>query len=140
MNGHPDIDVRPMRLPGRDGREGMSAFTTMDALVTWAAEELSAVAGRPFALFGHSLGAVVSFELSRRLSSTNAPVVLFVSASPAPPEVAAASRERHLLPDDEFVNELQQLDGTPPGLLDDTETRGDIAAASAGRFFCRRDV
>jgi 4'-phosphopantetheinyl transferase len=77
---------------------------------------------RPFAFFGHSLGALVAFELARRLRRNGGPqpVRLFVSGCPAP---QARTREKsvHSLPDAEFREELRRLKGTPAAVLDDDE-------------------
>jgi medium-chain acyl-[acyl-carrier-protein] hydrolase len=74
----------------------------------------------PFALFGHSMGALIAFELSRALrrSGRNMPIHLFVSAVCAP-HLAHLRKPAHHLPDDEFLNVLRSLNGTPPDVLDD---------------------
>jgi surfactin synthase thioesterase subunit len=82
---------------------------------------------RPFALFGHSLGAIVAFELSRTLrrESAPAPVHLFVSGRIAP-QLADARPRLHSMPDDDLVRELSGLGGTPAALLDSAGVRSAV--------------
>jgi medium-chain acyl-[acyl-carrier-protein] hydrolase len=70
---------------------------------------------RPFALFGHSLGALIALELSRRLAATGGPEArhLIVSGMGAP-HVLTNIEPIHQLPDREFIDALRALNGTPP--------------------------
>src|SRR5581483_5831846 len=79
LPGH--VEVCPVQLPGRETRFRESAFTHVSPLVTTLAESLRPKLDRPFAFFGHSLGALVAFELSRRLLQDYElqPTHLFVS-------------------------------------------------------------
>ena len=61
------VEVCPVQLPGREGRFREPAFTRLGPLVEALTESLRPCLDRPFAFFGHSLGALVAFELSRRL-------------------------------------------------------------------------
>src|SRR2546423_15412499 len=61
------VEVRPVQLPGRETRFREPAFTRLPPLVEALAESLRPYLDRPFAFFGHSLGALVAFELARRL-------------------------------------------------------------------------
>jgi surfactin synthase thioesterase subunit len=81
----PEIQVCPVLLPGREGRLAEPPFTSLPTLVEELARELSPVLNAPFALFGHSLGALIAFELARVLSRENrCPAHLFLSSSRAP--------------------------------------------------------
>jgi medium-chain acyl-[acyl-carrier-protein] hydrolase len=121
----PDIAVEPIVLPGRDG-DTRAPHHDMTALIDDLAQDLQDRIKEPYALFGHSLGAVVAFELARRMSAqptTAAPVLLIVSGSGPPRRVANSSHRHHELPDDEFVHEVEKLGGTPPGVLEDPDIR-----------------
>jgi surfactin synthase thioesterase subunit/glycosyltransferase involved in cell wall biosynthesis len=78
--------------------------------------------GDPFAFFGHSMGAVVAFELARLLRRRNQPLprLLLVSAARAP-----QFRRGHVPPPEpseaEFLDELRRLEGVPPEVLDSPE-------------------
>lgn len=120
-----DIVIKPVVLPGRDG-DPRAPRHNMTTLVDDLASNLQDQIEAPYALFGHSLGAVIAFELARRMSAdprTAAPVLLIVSGSGSPQRVASASRRHHELPDDEFAREVEELGGTPPGALDDPDVR-----------------
>ncbi len=82
---HEPIDVVPVQLPGREERRD-APFRRLVPLSDALADMLEPHLDRPFALFGHSLGAWVIFELSRRLRERGrpAPEHLFVSAAAAP--------------------------------------------------------
>jgi medium-chain acyl-[acyl-carrier-protein] hydrolase len=86
------------------------------------AQALVPLLDKPFAFFGHSLGALVGFELARRLrwQSGVQPIGLFVSAARAP-QIPPRHRSIHALPEKEFLSELRRLKGTPEKVLEDTE-------------------
>lgn len=81
----PDVALRPVELPGRSPTTG-PAFTEMAPLVEHLCRELLPTLHRPFALFGHSMGALLAFELARALRREGGPtpVHLLVSGEPAP--------------------------------------------------------
>src|SRR5207244_548641 len=76
----------------------------------------------PFALFGHSMGALISFELARQLRRQNdpQPVHLLISSCYAP-HIPDPNPPIHALPESEFVEALRHLDGTPQEVLQDPE-------------------
>jgi len=73
---------------------------------------------RPFAFFGHSMGGIVIFELARLLhrSYLPQPEALFVSGCAAP-HLPSSEPAIHALPDQEFIDALQKLNGMPAELL-----------------------
>lgn len=97
-------------------------FTRLSSLVEILALAMRPLLDKPFAFFGHSLGAVVSFELARHLRKQFGvqPVRLFASAAPAP-QTRPRHRPIHALPHAEFLGELRRLAGTPEELLDNAE-------------------
>jgi medium-chain acyl-[acyl-carrier-protein] hydrolase len=97
-------------------------FTRLSPLVEALAQALAPLLDRPFAFFGHSLGALVSFELARQIRRQYGvhPVRLFVSAGRAP-QIPHRVPPIHTLPDKEFLVELRRLNGTPSELLDHEE-------------------
>jgi medium-chain acyl-[acyl-carrier-protein] hydrolase len=120
----PDVELLAVQLPGREGRYTERPIDDMAELIECLADGIGEALDRPFALFGHSLGALVAFELARHLRRTGGalPERLFVAASP-PPQDPQGDRT-YDLPDDEFVQFLRELAGTPqevfelPGLLE----------------------
>ena len=77
---------------------------------------------RPFAFFGHSMGAMLGFELARRLRASHrkGPVQLFLSGQRAP-QLRGESRVTYNLPEPLFINELRRLNGTPAEVLEHPE-------------------
>jgi len=116
------IEVRPVELPGRGARLKEPPFTHFPSLVQATAEALVTVLDQPFAFFGHSMGALIGFELIRyfRKNQIKTPVHLFVSGHTAP-HILSKHRPIHNLPENEFIEELRQLNGTPEAVLQNQE-------------------
>ena len=122
-----------VRLPGREGRIREEPLTRMLPLVQALArhfpeegvENGTDDGKRPFAFFGHSLGARLGFELalSLRRQFKPLPAHLFISACAAP-QLRPDFRSIHALPKSAFLAELERRNGTPqevfahPELLD----------------------
>lgn len=121
------IEVIPIELPGRGSRMAEPPYTHLEPLVHDLAESLLPFLDKPFAFFGHSLGALVSFELSRCLRGQHGiqPARLFVSAHSAP-QIPESDPSFHLLPDPELVEKLREMGGTPEEILQNEELRAII--------------
>jgi medium-chain acyl-[acyl-carrier-protein] hydrolase len=119
-----NIEVCPILLPGREARLNDSPFSDIQTLVDALAQALRPVVDRPYAVFGHSMGALIGFELTRCLwrETQCAPVHLFVSGHRAP-HLHDSSSPMHHLPDLEFCERVRRLDGASPALLDHPEYR-----------------
>src|ERR1700674_5350722 len=117
-----DVEVCPIQLPGRGTRLMERPFTQLTPLVEVLARALAPLLDMPFAFFGHSLGALVSFELALRIRREYGrhPVRLLVSAARAP-QFPHRRSPIHALPEKEFLAELRRLNGTPGELLDHQE-------------------
>jgi len=118
------VEVCAIQLPGRESRVSERAFTNLTALVEGLLRVLTPLLDRPFAFFGHSLGALASFETARALRRRGAPMPrhLFVSAFRAP-HMPQRTRSLYALPDGEFAAELRKLGGTPDAIFEDLELR-----------------
>lgn len=116
------VEVCPVQFPGRGTRLAEPPFTRLPSLVQALAEALCPFLDKPFAFFGHSLGALVSFELARQLRRSYAatPVRLFISADRAP-QIPRRDPPIHSLPEREFLVELRRLKGTPREVFEDEE-------------------
>jgi medium-chain acyl-[acyl-carrier-protein] hydrolase len=108
-----EIEVCPVLLPGRESRICEDPFTCMDDLVPALLDALAPELHCPFAIFGHSMGALIGFELARRLRRElgASPVRLFASGHRAP-QLKMSGPIYHTLPADEFAVRLRQLQDT----------------------------
>jgi medium-chain acyl-[acyl-carrier-protein] hydrolase len=117
-----DVELCAVQLPGRGGRLREPAFRHMPTLVEVLAEALLPLFDRPFAFFGHSMGASIGFELARRLRRVRAPepVHLFVSGRRAA-QIPMTDPPSYQLPEPVFIEELRRLNGTPQEVLEHPE-------------------
>jgi medium-chain acyl-[acyl-carrier-protein] hydrolase len=115
----PYIELCAIRMPGREGRFAEPPQRRMDRLLALLIDGVLPYLDRPVAFFGHSLGALVAFELARALrrESLPTPVHVFVSGRRAPQLPDAREPDEpalYTLPDAELIAELRQL-GSAPG-------------------------
>lgn len=118
-----DVELFLVHLPGRASRLREVPFIHLPTLIDALTSALTAYFNKPFAFFGHSMGALIAFELARQLRRCNAqpPVHLFVSGRRAP-QLPDPLPLLHQLPDDIFLQELQhRYDGLPDIILKDPE-------------------
>lgn len=116
------MQVCPIELPGRGARYGEPPFHRVRPLVASLAGALDDAVDRPFALFGHSMGALLVFELARtfRRRGSPEPVRLFVSGASAP-DSPHPHPPLHSAPPEHLRRRLRELNGTPRELLENDE-------------------
>ncbi|MFZ6027914.1 MAG: thioesterase II family protein [Chloroflexota bacterium] len=116
------VEVCPIQLPGRENRFGEAPFTRMQPLIETLAQVLAPRLDIPFALWGHSMGARIGFELARHLRSQDAPqpAQVFVSGTPAPPFWNAAP-PIHALPEADFLGEMRRINAALTDVLQNAE-------------------
>ena len=116
------VEVCPLQLPGRERRLPEKAFTRMEPLVEAIASAILPYLDKPFAFFGHSMGGIIGFELARRLRGEYGlkPEQLFVSGRRAP-QIPSTKPVTYNLPEDELIEELRRLNGTPKEVLEHPE-------------------
>jgi len=116
----PEFEVLAVQYPGRQDRRNEPCFDTIAALADAVFVALQGRLDRKLALFGHSMGATIAFEVARRLELVGVvPEMLFVSGRRAPS--CNSDDGVHLLDDAGIVRELQLLNGTNGALFDDQE-------------------
>jgi surfactin synthase thioesterase subunit len=115
-----DVDVLAIQYPGRQDRRTEPFARSMDELTHQVVTALLPWTDRPLALFGHSLGAILAYEVGQGLRAAGlAPAALFVSGRRAPSRQRAESA--HLLDDDGLLREIRALAGTDDRLFADEE-------------------
>ena len=117
------IEVRSVQLPGRESRLRELPFTAMAPLVSALTDHVALLTDRPFGFFGHSMGALVAFEVARELQHRGVKGPDFLCASGAgAPQIPREDEPLHMLPDDEFVRQVsEKYQGIPPQVLQHTE-------------------
>ncbi|GAA4222232.1 surfactin synthase thioesterase subunit [Streptosporangium album] len=119
----PGVEVVGVQLPGRENRIVEPAEIDLDELATAVADAVTADS-RPYALYGHSLGGRLAFEVIRRLRRTDAPlpVRLYVGAARAPHLRGSAMFDGlSRLSDDELVARVVAGGGVPEAVADEPE-------------------
>jgi len=114
----PDVELLVATLPGRGLRLFESPVSDLDDLVGHLAGAVTRLADRPFAIFGHSVGALLAFEVTRALRRSGGPLpeVLWVSGAEGP-RTRVVRRRLHDLPDAALLDALRDYAGTPAALL-----------------------
>lgn len=129
-----DVEVLAARYPGRQDRIAEPFLDGMGALADAVAAALTPFLDRPLALFGHSMGASLAYEVALRLERRHGvrPVGLFVSGREAPHRVTP--RDVHLRGDDELIAEVYRLGGADGELLEDPGLRELVLPAIRSDF------
>ncbi|QXE37673.1 alpha/beta fold hydrolase [Streptomyces sp. GMY02] len=115
------VDVLAVQYPGRQDRRNETPPAGIVELAERIAEELGTADGRPYAFFGHSMGALLAHETARALVTRGAPapVRLFLSARGAP--TPYPNRHDVLADDQEILAAVRSLGGTGASVLADPE-------------------
>jgi medium-chain acyl-[acyl-carrier-protein] hydrolase len=117
-----NVEVCTLQLPGRESRLHEMPFQRLLPLAETVAEAMLPHLDDPFALFGHSMGAKIAFEVARYLRKKYElePVHLFVSGARAP-QLPSTEPPTYNLPEPEFLEKLESLNGTPKEVLEQPE-------------------
>jgi medium-chain acyl-[acyl-carrier-protein] hydrolase len=119
------VDLCAVNLPGREARTGEPLPADLGTLVDELTEVVRPVLDLPVTFFGHSLGALLAFEVSQRLrDDPGPPPAHLVVSGFRPPHVPEPNPPLADLPDDQLIQELRRLNGT------DEEILGNPAAIS----------
>lgn len=116
------VQLFAAQMPGREERFVEPPLRDLDAVLRHLAAAIEPLLDRPFMFFGHSLGALIAYELTQLLRARGRPMPahLFVSGRRAPC-VPIGRRPFHDLPDDELIREIGKLNGTAEGILQNDE-------------------
>ncbi len=116
------VEVIPVELPGRGARLNEPLETRVEPLAKRIAKVLSNFSDKPFEIFGHSMGSLIGYEVSKILTGHYrlVPQRLYVSAHQAP-YLERNSVVMHKLSETEFRNELRNLNGMEDDILNNPE-------------------
>ncbi|MFD4631068.1 thioesterase II family protein [Streptomyces sp. NPDC058284] len=119
----PDMELHAVQYPGRAGRFREPAHTRCEPLAHDIAARLQAFTDLPLILFGHSMGALVAFEVAVELERTYGirPAHLIVSGAPAPSVPSRTTGMRSDVSDDALVAAMRDLGGSKEEVLADPE-------------------
>ncbi|WP_370947441.1 thioesterase II family protein [Amycolatopsis sp. cg5] len=136
----PSVEVLGVQYPGRQDRRAEPCLDDVGDLADAITPELLERTDRPIALFGHSLGATIAFEVAIRLEKAGVtPVVLFASGRRAP----STFRDENVwqADDDAIIASLKAMSGATAAMLDDEilrmilpAVRADYKAAETYRY------
>jgi medium-chain acyl-[acyl-carrier-protein] hydrolase len=140
----PDIEVCAVQMPGRWNRLKEAPLRSIALMVKTVAGAIEPLLDRPYAIFGHSLGAAVGFELIHALAEMGArlPVQFFASGRNAPHRPSAIG-PLHQLPEAQFIEALRDSYAPlPQQILDDPDMgpiflnvlRADLEAIETYRY------
>ncbi|MCT9090203.1 alpha/beta fold hydrolase [Streptomyces sp. ASQP_92] len=122
----PAAQLQGVQLPGRGSRYGEPMFASLEALVAAFLDQVP-LSEPPFAFFGHSLGSLIAYEVTRALRDAGRPLPyrLILSGYPAPHHRhVRAGDPLHRLPDDELIERVAKIHGgIPQEVLDSAELR-----------------
>jgi medium-chain acyl-[acyl-carrier-protein] hydrolase len=116
------VEVIAIQLPGRESRIKEQPYTRLDQLIQTFAHVLLPLLDTPFMVFGHSMGALIGFELARYLRDEYGyvPACLFVSGQAAP-QLPPSASPTHALQEPAFLERIRRLNGTPDEVFQQAE-------------------
>lgn len=114
------VELLAVQYPGRGDRLGEAASYTVQELAAQVAQELRDAEPAPVALFGHSLGGLVAYELARALAADGRPAAALMVSSCHPPQHESDGRT-HLLPDAQLWSSICALGGVDPSIAQDED-------------------
>lgn len=130
-------------LPGRESRFAESPLASITDMASWVVADLLRRGVEDAVLFGHSMGALVAYEVARRLPrSTSSTVARLVVSGCQCPAAFSADRLSEIADDDEFLQAVSEYGGLPAGLLSCEELkayavsvlRADLAACDRYQY------
>jgi medium-chain acyl-[acyl-carrier-protein] hydrolase len=118
----PSVEICLIELPGHGMRLLEPAFTQLEPLIQALTLAILPNLFKPFVFFGHSMGSLISFELSQHLRNhhNQSPLHLFTAGHRAP-QRTDPDPPIHALPESEFLEQIRRYNGTPEAVLENYE-------------------
>ncbi len=118
------VQLIAVQLPGRDYRMSEPLLSDAEPVVAELAQAVPALLDRPFVFFGHSMGALIAFDLARILRERGLRQPhLFVASGRNAPQFRWRDAGVEALPDDVFIATVRDYNGTPEALIDEPAMR-----------------
>ncbi|MGW1727835.1 thioesterase II family protein [Streptomyces sp. NPDC002306] len=115
-------DVRLLDAPGHGLLLDLPQIPDAGRLADWLLHSIEPELTCPYAFFGHSMGALVAYEMTRRIVARGLPLPVWAGLSArTAPQLAGQGNHYHELSDAELSTRLRLLGGTPDGIFDDPE-------------------
>lgn len=116
------VEVVAVELPGRGRRYTERLCYRLPELINELMNPILPYLDKPYCFFGHSMGALIAFEMAHALRKNILPEPehIFVSAHPAP-NVHKREPAMHKLPEGEFIKKLKEMNGMPEEVLNNRE-------------------
>ncbi|CAN3131325.1 Thioesterase TesA [Mycobacterium sp. smrl_JER01] len=134
----PEFDVYAVQYPGRQDRYSEQPLQSIDELADQAFAALDDLPDAPLAFFGHSMGAVLAFEVARRCEAVPGRRVTTIFASGAPAPSRRGDERRHSA-DTDFVDVLRDLGGTDPRVLENPDMLATFLPAFRTDYLALQD-
>jgi surfactin synthase thioesterase subunit len=114
-----NIVLNPVELPGRGSRYNERLLTSLDEMVEDIYEQIGQRLSNPYAIYGHSMGAVLGYLLAQKITGNNInpPVHLFFTGRGGP-SCRKNNIGLHKLPSDQFIEKVKLYGGLPREILD----------------------
>lgn len=118
------LNLVALESPGRGARMKEPLISDINAMVNDLYRQISdKVDKTPYALYGHSMGGLIAYLLTLKLRENNhtLPVHLFITGTTGPSATSRSEKKRHLLNQQEFLEEIRELGGMPDEILQNEE-------------------
>lgn len=115
-----DYEVTAVTLPGRGVRIGERPHETWSSLLRDIQNQISSLLDAPYALFGHSFGGRIAYEVSQIVGNSTPPIATLISGCRSP-DFPQNQPLMHLLSDEEFLTAVDVMEGTPKAILDNQD-------------------
>ncbi|MFF1767816.1 thioesterase domain-containing protein [Streptomyces sp. NPDC058249] len=129
-----DWELCFLEAPGRGTLQALPLIDDCDRLVDYFHAAIAPLLDRPFGFFGHSMGALIAYQLTRRLLRQGEPLPTWLGVSAYGAPRGDADSSPHLMADDELRAWLRSGDGSPPQLLDNDDVWRKFAPAFRSDF------
>ncbi|MDQ3191153.1 MAG: alpha/beta fold hydrolase [Bacteroidota bacterium] len=119
-----NVNLVPVELPGRGKRSREALLNEADLMAddVFAKIKSNLVSGVPYAIFGHSMGGLLGYLLTRKILENNLPLPLHLFISGRSGPSYNDDREKYyLLPKQEFRDKLKELGGSPKEVLENDD-------------------